>query len=126
MTYSEIKKMHPELKSCFFAFNEQQLQEGIKEHNLEGQKLYQGAHGLIGTKEGIANYLTFYEKREERIRTECTPQDVYNYEYWNHECDYVGDDEEAVKIVISIYGNEIARTIKRKYAFYSIPTEVKE
>jgi hypothetical protein len=51
---------------------------------------------------------------------------VYNYEYWNHECDYVGDDEEAVKIVISIYGNEIARTIKRKYAYYSIPTEVKE
>jgi hypothetical protein len=74
MTYSEIKKMHPELKSCFFAFNEQQLQEGIKEHNLEGQKLYQGAHGLIGTKEGIANYLTFYEKREERIRTECNPK----------------------------------------------------
>jgi hypothetical protein len=38
---------------------------------------------------------------------------MYNYEYWNHECDYVGDDEEAVKIVISIYGNEIARMIKR-------------
>ena len=55
-----------------------------------------------------------------RISKECIPQEVYNYEFDNHECSYVGDDEEAIKIVIDYFGAEKAKDVNRKCAYFQI------
>jgi hypothetical protein len=60
MNYQEIKNQQPILRDCFFAFGNDQFNEGIKKHNLEGQKIYRGMGGLYGTKEGRTELRNFY------------------------------------------------------------------
>ncbi len=62
MNYQEIRSKHPEMKDCFFAFNNEQLKKGIEKHNLKGKKLYNAGAGLIGTDEGIKKFLQAYER----------------------------------------------------------------
>lgn len=115
MKYHEYKEIQPTMKDCFFAFNNEQFYEGVEKFNLGGQKICDAGHGLYGTKEGIKNFLDQYEKIEEDIKNNCDPQDVYDYELWNHECSYTNDDTEAIKIVIDIFGDIAASGVKRKY-----------
>ena len=82
----------------------------------EDEKIYQDSYGLYGTKEGLEAVYTFYEERSKRIAEECNPQDVYDYEWANHECMITYDDEEAIQIVIDLFGEEKAKTVKRRYA----------
>jgi len=52
---------------------------------------------------------------------ECDPQEVYCYEYNNHECCIAFDgDIEAIRLVAGIWGVETAKTIKRRSAFYRV------
>ena len=116
--YTELKEMHPPTVNCFFAFSNQQFAEGMKEHKLEGQKIFHGGAGLYGTKEGIDEFMKFYDKLHDRIKEECAPQEVYDYEFGNHECEYVGDDREAYEIVVGYFGAErVATDVKRKHAW---------
>lgn len=58
---------------------------------------------------------------EARIKNECDPQEVYCYEYNNHECCIAFDgDIEAIRLVAGIWGVETAKTIKRRSAFYGV------
>jgi len=119
-TYSELKELHPEMVNCFFAFSNSQFAEGMAKHNLEGQKIYSGGAGLYGTDEGIKNFLSFYGKLADRIKEECKPQEVYDYEFGNHECEYVGDDREAYEMVVDYFGAErVAKEVQRRYAWVS-------
>ena len=120
MNYQQIKNEQPILRDCFFAFSDDQFNEGIKKHNLEGKKIYRGYGGLYGTKEGIDELMAFYDNLNTRIANECDPQEVYNYEFSNHECSYTCNDSEAMMIVISTFTEEQAKNVKRKYAYYSI------
>lgn len=121
MTYQEIKDDQPKLNKVFFAFSKEQLIEGKKKAGIvEGEKIYDGGMGSFGTKEGLKGIHDFYEKQEQRIKEECSPQDVYDNEFCNHECDYVGDDTEAIEIVLGYFGKERAKEVKRKYAYMSI------
>ena len=122
MTYQEIKNEQPILKDCFFAFGQKQFDEAIEKHNLKDQKIYNGGNGLYGTKEGINELFAFYEGLNERIAKECDPQEVYNYEYDNHECSITCDDTDVMYIVLGIFTEEQCRKIKRKngYLNYSI------
>lgn len=43
----------------------------------------------------------------------CSPQEVYDYEFLNHECGWTGDDEEAIQIVLHYFGADRAREVKR-------------
>lgn len=119
-SYCEIKDQHPELFECFFAFSEKQMQEGIAKNNLEGKKLYSGIGGLYGTKEGIAKLYADYDAITEQVKNECNPQDVYDYEFNNHECSYTNDDTEAIKIVDSTFGTERTKEVKRRFAYVSL------
>jgi hypothetical protein len=113
-SYTELKNSQPVMHDCFFAFCSHQVAEGIKKHGLEGKKLYDGGMGLIGTREGIKEFLSFYDNNTAEIAANCNPQEVYDYEFGNHECEYTQDDTEAIKIVAATFGDEIAKTVKRR------------
>lgn len=119
-TYALIKNQQPVLEGCFFAFSNEQFAEGIKEKGLEGQKLYDGGMGLYGTKEGIRKVMDFYDAVNEEVKANCRPQDVYNYEWSNHECSYTNDDAEAMQVVVIIFGEGKAKEVKRVFGFVEI------
>lgn len=103
--YEELKNTHIEPVNCFYAFSNKQYDEAIKEKKLEGQKIYKTSiSGLYGTKEGLDAYYAKINEHTKRIPKECTPQEVYDYEFINHECGYVGSDEEAIEIVRTYFG----------------------
>ena len=117
MNYQEIKNQQPVLRECFFAFSTQQFQEGITKHNLEDKKIYRGYGGLYGTKEGIEELMNFYDKINERIGKECNPQDVYDYEFDNHECSITCDDTEPMMIVLGVFTEEQCMNVKRRNGY---------
>ena len=111
--YCELKDYEPELVECFFAFNNQQFAEGVKEKGIEGKKILRAPGGLFGTKEGIQKLYDDYDANSKRIGEECDPQEVYDYEFNNHECGYTHDDTEAIKLVVSYFGDEKAKMVRR-------------
>lgn len=115
MKYTEYLEIQPVMTNCFFAFSNEQFKEGIKKFNLEGQKIFNGGQGLYGTNEGITDFLNQYDKIFEDIKNNCNPQEVYDYEFINHECSYTCDDAEAFKIVVDIFGDIAASSVKRKF-----------
>lgn len=114
MKYLEIKAQQPEMFECFFAFSDEQLAKGKAEKIPEGKKIFSGGMGLYGTREGIDKLLAFYDSISEQIGKECDPQEVYNYEFNNYECGYLHDDTEAIKLVVSYFGEERAAKVKRR------------
>jgi len=119
-SYVKIKDKQPVLFKCFFAFSDDQFSEGKKKAGIEGQKIFNGGAGLYGTKEGIKKLLADYASIDKEIAENCDPQEVYNYEFGNHECSYTNDDEEPINIVIRIFGTERARDVKRCFAYAEI------
>lgn len=121
--YKEIRSGHPNIEryGCFFAFDNEQydlsLAAAIRAGRIkEGEKLYYHptVSGLHGTAEGIAAFLKAYNDRDAAIQKECDPQEVYFYEWNNHETMYSWDgDADAIRIVISYFGVEAARSIRR-------------
>ncbi len=123
--YQQLKyENHAPMEGCFFAFNKQQYEEGYEEikHLLsEGEKIVSvGDTGLFGKRECVDRYFDFYDNKNKLIREQCDPQEVYYYEWNNHEICYANDDEEAIKIIIDIWGEEVAKTIKRIYAAQTV------
>jgi hypothetical protein len=107
--------------NCFFAFSDKQVLEGMKKASIsEGEKLYSDGGGLHGTKEGLRRYFTAIKEKEARIAKECNPQEVYDYEFANHECGYVCDDEEAIRIAVHYFGKEVAKKIERRFGYIEI------
>lgn len=99
----------------FFAFSEEQFDEGVRSlverglfHPDKGEKLVRVKDvGAFGTRDAWDAFHAACEERDEQIRKECSPQEVYFYEYNNHECMYGWDgDEPAWNIVISIFGED--------------------
>jgi hypothetical protein len=101
----------------FFAFSGKQLLEGLEKFGYKKPDIvhvnYPGL-GLYGPREKCRAFLDEYDKRAERVARECNPQDVYDYEFGNYECDYTGTDEEAIGIVVSTFGKEKAKTVSRR------------
>jgi hypothetical protein len=112
--YIEIKDTQPPMKRCFFAFNNKQFEEAKARVGISpDEQVYHAGLGLYGTKDGIDAYLKAVDGNSARIPKECDPQDVYEYEFDNHECRFVGDDMEAIKLVVSYFGEDAAKTVKR-------------
>lgn len=119
--YKEIQDEHPDADKCgvFFAFSDQQFAEGygrLVELGLikDGDKVLRGPAGAFGTKAGFDKFFGFYDEREKKVKDECDPQEVYFYEYNNHECMIAWDgDLDAIRIIERIWGEETTRNIKR-------------
>lgn len=113
----------------FFAFSNDQFEEGLKSIRplAEGEKLVRIGGGGFATKDGAKRLFEFYESIDAKIKTECDPQEVYVYEYNNHECCIAWDgDLEAIKIIIDIWGEDVARTIKRHRASMSVDNIIRK
>ena len=119
-SYTQIKDQHPELFQCFFAFSNSQFEEGKIKAGITDQKILSGGAGLYGTKEGIKKLFADYDAIDKEIAENCDPQDVYNYEFDNHECSYTNDDEQPINIVVRIFGKERAKEVKRRFAYTEI------
>lgn len=132
--YREIQDEHPDADKCgvFFAFSNQQFSEGYKHlielgHIKDGDKVVRSVGGAFGTEEGLDKFFKFYEDRNEPIKEECDPQEVYFYEYNNHESMIAWDgDLEAIKIIISIWGADVARNIRRYNASMSVDNIIRK
>ena len=121
--YKAIKNEHPDADKCgvFFAFSREQFAEGYKRlvelgHIKDGDKICQDKDtGAFGTEAGLAAFFKFYDDSRAAIPKECDPQEVYFYEYNNHECMIAWDgDKDAYDLIVGYWSEEIAKTIKRK------------
>jgi hypothetical protein len=113
-TYVKIKEIYPPMNRCFFAFNKQQFDEGKTQSGImSGEKIYSAAAGLYGTDDGLSAYMKGIDGILTRIPKECDPQDVYEYEFDNHECHFIHDDTSAIKLVTAYFGEEVAKTVNR-------------
>lgn len=132
--YREIQDAHADCDKCgvFFAFSNEQFDEGYKRlielgHIKEGDKVLRGPAGMFGTEKGLDDYFDFYENRDKAIPKECDPQEVYFYEYNNHESMISWDgDLEAIKIIIDIWGADVARKIKRYNVSMSVDNIIRK
>lgn len=107
---------------CFFAFSNEQFAKGKASIRplKEGEELFSLGGGCYGTKDGAERLFKFYDEVNAKIKEECDPQEVYCYEYNNHESFYAFEgDLDAMKLVISIFGREAAQKVKRKSALYA-------
>lgn len=114
--------------NIFFAFSDKQFEEGKKKaHITDDMKIYSYGAGMFGTHEGFKKYLAACEECDRRIKEECDPQEIYVYEYNNHECmiDWDGD-ENAIIIIIDTWGADVAKSIKRYSVQRSIDEIIKE
>lgn len=101
---------------CFFAFGNKQFNEEKKRIRplREGEKYVSAGAGLYGTRDGLDRFFAALTAIDEKIKQECDPQEVYFYEYNNHECQLSWDgDVEPLNIVIRIWGDEAAAKIVR-------------
>ena len=126
MKYREICDEQPVMNNCFFAFSNKQIHEGLDRFGLTINQIVSADMGLYGTIEGIKEFFKFYDNQAEKISKECDPQEVYDYEFNNHECSYTCDDEEVIKIIIGYFGLEKAKQVKRKFGYYKIQENEKE
>jgi len=133
--YKQIKNEHPNADDygVFFAFSKKQFKEAVDCLTESGKiredaKIYYHEHisGLYGTQSGITRFLEAYENRDKAIPQECDPQEIYFYEFNNHECMLAWDgDLEAIKLIIDYFGIDAARKLVRFEASKSIDDIIK-
>jgi len=116
----------------FWAFNKNQFAEGLEKLKSNGwksddEKLVRIGLGGFTTHRGLERLDKEIAEHYEEIRSNCDPQWVYNYECNNHESEIntVGD-AEALSIIVNIWGEEKAKEIKRKHAYYSLEEVIKQ
>ena len=104
---------HPE--TCWEFENFENVKKKLSPYLKEGEKIISFGGGGFATPKGFKMMMEYYDNVDKRIAAECDPQEVYWYEYNNHECPInMEGDTEPMKIILRIYGEEIARKIVRK------------
>jgi len=89
---------------------------GYKEYS----EIVHAGSGLYGSREALHSFLAEYDTRAERVKNECDPQKVYEYEFANNECEYICNDADAIETVVAIFGKERAKLVERRKVIISI------
>lgn len=128
--YKHLKSLQPDGSKIFFAFSEKQFEEGLKEIGAKREDVVQGLGGVIGRKEDVKAFLGFYDEIDKRVVEECTPQEVYEAEFWNHECGYTWNDNIARKLAEAYFGKERCKkeiisllSYHKRYLFFNKRTK---
>lgn len=123
---------HRERPYMFYAFNVKQFEEGKKALQRkgwlnEGEKLISVGYGGYSTERGYRKWCEECDNFVREIRENCDINEVYWYEYNNHESFISWDgDMGAINKIISIWGEEKAREIHRFSPVYSIDELIKD
>ncbi len=120
-TLQELKKRHEqELNTfidnyVFFAFNNEQLEEGLKKLNCSKNDVIGFVAGGIILKNKVADYISL-SKRHKSELTKKAKEDkeaqikLLVYELGNHEYGYTGDPTDAIKSL----GFKVSKTVLNK------------
>jgi len=121
--FHELHNQQPDADKygVFFAFSKEQFKKGYdsmvrRGYIKDGDKIKEGPLGMYGTEDEIHRFYEFYEERNKKIAQECDPQEVYFYEWNNHEVCISCDDDEAMRCIIDYFGKEAAHKVERVYA----------
>ena len=102
--YTELKEKYSSYHNdgIEYVFGQDQWRDYLKRHNLTEEQakatLVGDGYGGIGTKEAFKARDEYFKTVEKEILEQCNPDEIFEYEYWNHECGYTGDWSEALHI----------------------------
>jgi len=96
------------MDGIFYAFSDKQFAEGLAkcgytQADVDNGNIVTDGFGGYGTTKAFDKRSEFYAQCNERIKIECTPDEVFRYEYLNYECAFSGDMEDALKITRSYF-----------------------
>lgn len=113
--YVEIKQEQFDFKAHggFFAFGQDQFTT-----NKIGEEPFVSMGAGLYCSETNAPTLAeafhkFVDEKNEQIKKECTPQEVFDYEYNNYECDYTNDVENPCMYIIELYGMDTLKKMAK-------------
>ena len=121
-TYYRLRwKEQPDLPAMgiFCAFSEKQFEEGVKGLIQRGfikdeSELRRGIANTFGSPGSFKKMYAAYDEQTRRIKEECDPQEVYFWEFNNHETPYSWDgDIETMRIIVDTWGYDTAIGLKR-------------
>lgn len=112
--YNELKdlarKQH--FEGIEYVFGDKQLKEYQKRHGyteesfreaLKSRKLCSDGFGGLGTPEAFKVRSEYYAALDAKIKNECTGDDVFESEWWNHECGLSYDIGTPLAITQNIF-----------------------
>ncbi len=111
------KFSHPEV---FFAFSKKQFDDQVLQLPPGSKIMSWRSLGCYGTQKGLDAYRDAILENSKTIKAECTPQEVYDHEFWNHECGFTGDDTEALTAVLNYFGAAGVRSLKIKLPVFPL------
>jgi hypothetical protein len=122
--YVELRGTQPNLSELgiFCAFTKEQYERGLASiEKREGKKVLCGPSGLFGYEESFDKLCDFYQTIDEKVKAECDPQEVYFYEYNNHECMInLEGDTPAIRVLLSYWEPAILESLTRLNDFETI------
>lgn len=106
-------------KAGFFAFSQKQYEEGRDRLLASGiiqsaDELCSWGYGFIATESCYDEFIAFGENRDKVIAAECDAQEVYFYEYNNHESMISwGGDSAAFDVIERIFSAKDVASVER-------------
>lgn len=113
--YAEIKQEQFDFKAHggFFAFG----QEQFTANKIGEEPFVSMGMGLYCSKTNAKTlseaFHKFADEKNAQIKNECNPQEVFDYEYDNHECDYTNDVENPCMYIIELYGIDTLKKMSK-------------
>ena len=112
--YNELKDLAREqhFEGIEYVFGDKQIKEYQKRHGyteesfreaLESRKLCSDGFGGLGTYEAFKARSEYHAAIKARIKKECTGDDVFESEWWNHECGLSYDLSMPLAITQNIF-----------------------
>lgn len=110
----EMKQYNYSNPEIFIAFTKEDLEDKAEQRGLDLQEVFHFRYGICGTEKGYKQYLDDMKAIRKSIAAECNPQEVYYYEWNNHECHInLEGDLEPANIIRRIWGKETLAKINR-------------